>query len=98
MPIMAVREFKCSLCQQQFTLLSGDLILPGPYFCDNCLQAVWELENEALIKHVTNCLAPRNEDQLFVHNIVQHIEGFKENWKTVDDLIRLREQQRGFFS
>ena len=98
MPIIAVREFNCSLCQQPFTLLSGDLILPGPYFCDNCLRAVWKLEGEVLINHITSCLKSQNKDQSHVTLILQHLQEFKENWETVDDLIRLREQQRSFKS
>ncbi len=98
MPGMAVREFECSLCRQQFTLLSGDLILPEPNICDDCLRVVWELESEALMEHVVERLGLPNEGQSFVNNVVQHIKRLKGQWGTADDLIRLREQERGTFS
>ena len=55
MAFLAVREFKCTLCHHPFTLLSGDL-MPGPFFCDECLRAVWPLEEVVLEKHVADCL------------------------------------------
>ena len=98
MPGMAVREFACSLCQQPFTMLSGDLMLPGPNICDDCVRAVWDLEDEALMKHVARSLGSQNEDQSLVNNNVQHIKGFKKRWETFDKLIQQREQERGFFN
>ena len=56
MPGLAVREFACSLCGRQFTMLSGDLMVPGPNVCDECLRVVWDL-GEALERHVAECLA-----------------------------------------
>jgi hypothetical protein len=93
MPGLAVREYECTLCQQRFTLLSGDLILPGPRLCDQCLRDVWELEGEALAKHAAGCLAGR--DKTPVDNIVRHLKGLKVQWKSVEEAIQARERQRG---
>jgi hypothetical protein len=73
MPGLAVREFKCSLCQKPFTMLSGDLILPGPNICDDCLREVWELEGEVLVKHVAECSGLQSEEKALVNSIMQHI-------------------------
>lgn len=42
MPGMAVRKFACALCGEHFTLLEGDLVLPGPRLCDECVSQHWE--------------------------------------------------------
>ena len=89
---LAVREFQCALCQKQFTLLSGDLMFPGPNICDECLGEVWGLEGEELAKHVAECLA--GEERIPVNSIVQHIRWHKEQWRSADEVVRDRERER----
>lgn len=90
MPGLILREFVCSLCQAQFTMLAGDLLLPGPNLCDDCLTAVWPLEDKALTHHVRKCLEARSQEEAGANHIVQHIKQLKEQWETVEDVIRSR--------
>jgi hypothetical protein len=93
MPGLAVRDFECSLCQQHFTLLSGDLILPGPNICDACLREIWGLVGDVLVKHLTDCLA--GEEETSLDNIVQYIKWYKEKYGSAAEAIRERERERG---
>ena len=106
MPGMAVREFTCSLCRRQFTLLSGDLMLPGPNICDECLRVIWDLRDEALEKHVAECLAehvtktgehldPPSDERAVWNTIVQHIKWHRKQWASAEEAIRDRERDRG---
>ena len=106
MPIMALRNFECTLCQRSFTLLSGDLILPGPNICDECLLALWELESDALTKHISACLkenASRPKEHLESHSKEQELlnstvrlfQQYKEQWHSAQEIIKDREQWRG---
>jgi hypothetical protein len=49
MPGFGPREFECTLCQQSFTMPSGDLMVPQPRICDECLTQVWEMEDQTLL-------------------------------------------------
>jgi hypothetical protein len=95
MPGLAVREFECSLCHTPFTMLSGDLILPGPNICDDCLREIWELEGKVLVKHVAGCLGSQSEEKGLVHSVIQHIKWHRGQWRTAEDVIRDRERERG---
>lgn len=104
MAILALREFECTLCQQRFTLLSGDLILPGPRVCDECLSVLWELEGDALEKRISESLTKASQDkecpeshtekQALVDSTVQHIQWHKEQWSSVEEAIQDRERER----
>ena len=91
MAFMAVRDFKCTLCQQQFTLLAGDL-MPGPFFCDECLREVWLLKDDMLKKHVENCLVDR--ENIPVDKIITNIEQFKSGGIGIEEIIEQRERER----
>ena len=90
MPGFGPREFECSLCQARFTMLAGDLLLPGPNLCDDCLTAVWPLKDEALTHHVRQRLRAREQEEAWVDNIIHHIKCHREQWATVEDVIRFR--------
>jgi len=104
MAILALREFECTLCQQHFTLLSGDLILPGPRICDECLKVLWELEGDALEKHISERLGMASKDgerpeshvenRALVNSTVQHIQWHKDRWSSADEAIQDRERER----
>ena len=102
---LALREFECTLCQRRFTLLSGDLILPGPSICDECLRALWELEGDALTKHISGCLKeeasrvgerPEShfEERALVSGTVQLITWYKEQWGSAEEATQDRERER----
>lgn len=93
MPGMAVRQFECTLCRRWFTLLSGDLIFPGPRICDACLREAWPLEGEALAAYVTERLA--GEQKLPVTSVVQHINQLRGQWASAEAVIGNRERERG---
>jgi hypothetical protein len=93
MPGLAVRTYECTLCQRKFTLLSGDLIIPGPRLCDDCLKATWDLEGEELAKHTAACLAGNSDTS--VDNILQLLKGLKVQWNSVEEVILARERERG---
>jgi hypothetical protein len=93
MPGMSVREFKCDLCDQPFRMPSGDLMVPGPNVCDDCLREVWDMADDALTEHVAACLA-RGAGQASVNDIVQYINTNREQWEEAEEVIRLREWAR----
>ena len=104
MAILALREFECTLCHQRFTLLSGDLILPIPRLCDECLKVLWELEGDALEKRISESLAKASQDrarpeshtekQALVDGTVRLIQWHKEQWSSVEEAIQDRERDR----
>ena len=97
MPGIALREFECTLCQDQFTLLSDDLMLPEPDICDECLRKVWPLEGEELANYVAERLACEpGEKETLVSTTVQYITRYKEQWRSADEAIDSRERERGF--
>jgi hypothetical protein len=52
-------------------MMSGDLIVPEPDLCDDCLKEVWELDGEALTAYVTERIP---EDAIFsVESVIQQI-------------------------
>lgn len=91
MAFMAVREFKCTLCQQPFTLLSGDL-MPGPFFCDECLKAVWPLDDDLLRMHVADCI--EEGENIPVDKILTNIKQFRDGGIGVEEIIERRERGR----
>jgi hypothetical protein len=93
MPGMSIREFKCDLCDQPFRMPSGDLMVPQPNVCDDCLREIWDMADEALTEHVVACLA-RGTGGVSVDRIVQYINTNREQWKEVEEVIRLREWGR----
>ncbi len=76
-----LREFNCTHCGQIFTIEEGDLILPGPRLCDNCLKRLWHLTDQELVGENIR------EDNL------QLLRDYKQHYQ-LDDLIELREQTR----
>ena len=107
MAFMAVREFECILCQGHFTLLSGDLMLPEPVICDECLVEVWLLEGDVLAKHISKHLAGNvspHKEHLESHirqgtlndRIIQYMQGLKQRQASVKDVIQARELRRQF--
>jgi hypothetical protein len=90
---MSIREFKCDLCDQPFTMSSGDLMVPQPNVCDECLREVWDMPDKALAEHTAACLAQR-AGQASVDDIVSYINANRERWAEVDEVIRLREWAR----
>ncbi len=48
MPGWTLRELDCTHCGGTFTDMEGDLILPMPQLCDDCLKALWGLSDEEL--------------------------------------------------
>ena len=95
MPGMSIKEFKCDLCDQLFTMSSGDLMVPTPNVCDECLREVWDFPDKALAEHAAACLA-RGEGagQVSVDDIVSYINTNREQWAEVEEVIRLREWAR----
>lgn len=91
MPGFMPREFECSLCQAPFTMLSGDLLLPEPNICDDCLKTVWQMADETLAHHVREQLGERNQDEAWRNSIVQHIKWTREQWATAENAIRVRQ-------
>ena len=108
MAIMALREFECTLCQQRFTLLSGDLILPEPMLCDACLQELWQLEGDALRKHISYHLVEhassgdqdpewQNQVEQLEDQVIQIVLMLKQRGRTIQEIIRDREAERQAF-
>ncbi len=95
MPGFGLREFECTLCQQSFIMPSGDLILPEPNICDECLNQVWEMKAQALTAHVIGCLP--SEENALVNNVVQHIKRYKEQGGEIEEVLQHREQGRKMF-
>lgn len=48
MPGYFLREFDCTRCGQPFNMMEGDMILPIPRLCDECLKKLWDLGDTAL--------------------------------------------------
>ncbi len=88
--MLASRDFECTLCQQQFFMLSSDLISPGPYFCDECLRGIWEMEGEVLEKHVAERLTEGEE--MPVSSVVQNIKWRKGRFSGVEVAIEQRKR------
>ena len=91
MAVMGFRDFECTVCQRHFDMLSGDLMVPGPSICDECLKVLWELEGDGLTKYVSACLkenasrlgeVPESHvvDPALVNGAVQLIQWHKEKW------------------
>lgn len=88
MPIMALREFNCTLCPKTFEKMSPDLVIPGPDLCDDCLQQVWQMDGDALTAFVTEHLP---EDAKFtVEKIVQHTQMIRQNSDSAEQAIQNR--------
>lgn len=92
MPGMALREFECSLCQGRFTLLAGDLVLPGPRLCDACARRVWNVEGEAHLRQVVEGLP--GVDGAQTGEILRHLEALKAQWGSAEELLDHRARDR----
>ena len=92
MPVMALREFECTLCSQSFTLLAGDLMVPAPNLCDACLEEIWALEGKALESHVAGCLP--DADERLVAGVIRHLGWHRSTWSSAGEAIAQREQDR----
>ena len=100
MAIMGFRDFECTVCQRHFDMLSGDLMVPGPIICDECLRVLWKLESDAVARHVSECLKQKDSqlgegpDAALVNSTVQLVQWHKEKWGSIEEAIRSREWQR----
>ena len=48
MPAYTLREFDCTNCGENFTMMERDMILPIPRLCDTCLPLLWDADRESL--------------------------------------------------
>ena len=88
MPVVALHEFNCILCQQTFELMFGDVIFPIPEMCEDCLREVWEMDEKALTAYVAKRLP---EDAMFpVEKIVQHTQMIQANSESAEQAIENR--------
>jgi len=93
MPGLALRDFECTLCQKNFTMMGADFHIPEPDICDEYLVVVWPLDGEALADHITKCLTSR---AVFpVSSVVQYIQRQKEQSASAEAVIEFRNFQRG---
>lgn len=95
MPGLVLREFDCTFCGQRFSLLSGDLILPGPELCDDCLREVCALEGEDLEQYVGRCVA--DGDPALVDSISTYLERHRTRYADVEGVIHNRDSDRRAF-
>jgi hypothetical protein len=97
MPIMALRDFDCILCQSSFEKMSGDLIIPQPDLCDDCLKEVWEMDGDALTAYVAEHLP--EDAQFSVEKVVQNTQWIQESAESVEQAIENRKSLlKGFGS
>ena len=98
MAIMCVRDFECTLCQQHFEMMYGDLIFLEELLCDECLKELWSLEDDELRERVSQKLA-KNALWLEEHykwhgereledGIVQCIQEHKQHGAGMDRVIQ----------
>lgn len=88
MPGMALRDFNCTLCSETFEKMSGDLIIPEPDLCDDCLREVWEMDGDSLTAYVAERLP---EDAGFsVEKVVHHTQMIQENSENAEQAIQDR--------
>jgi len=103
--ILSIRDMACTLCQTRVALPSVDFLQPEPVLCDQCLVDVWELEGEALVAHVSTCLAGNTSPNKAVlesslrtgtleETVVHVIRHLRQRWDSAEDLIDHREIQR----
>lgn len=104
MAFMCVRDFECTLCQRNFALMYGDLILPEKLICDECLKELWPLEEDGLRKRVSERLV-KNASWLEEHyrwhgepefgdQIVQQFEELRRREASIAQAIQSREVGR----
>ena len=95
MPGLVLREFDCTFCGQRFSLLSGDLILPGPELCDDCLREVWALKGEDLEQCVSRCAV--DAGPALVDDVRAYLQGYRARYAKVEEVIYIRDsEQRAF--
>ena len=106
MPGIAMREFRCNLCRRPFLMLSGDLMFPQPRVCDDCLRAVWDMEDADLTAHVEECFARGDatragddrspgDDMISVADVVGLIMAQRQQWGTAEEAIEWTPWMRG---
>ena len=76
-----LQEFECTHCRQTFTLEEGDLIVPGPRLCDDCLKRLWHLTSQEL-----------TEEQVEESNL-QLLHSYQQEYE-LEALIGLRDNTR----
>ena len=95
---MSVREFDCRLCQERFTLFSGDVIVPDAHLCDGCLVELWPLEGAALKACIAERLAKwasqrgassgsLDDLQALAESIRDYIVEVRDGWASAEAVI-----------
>jgi hypothetical protein len=88
MPIFTLRDFNCVFCQSTFEMLAGDIMIPEPDLCEDCLKEVWEMDDEALTIHFTLHLSL---DAAFsAEEVVQHTQRIQEQSESPEQAIQAR--------
>ena len=101
MAFMCVRDFECTLCQQHFKMMYGDLIFLEELLCDECLKELWPLEDGELRERVSQKLA-RNTSWLeeryrwhgepeLAEQIVQQIKEGRRRRPNIVEVLQSRE-------
>ena len=86
---IGLRDFECSLCDKTFERMSGDLMVPGPEICEDCLQVVWDMDEAAKTQYVTDRLVERQREEI-IQKILEIIQWNKERYTSVDAVIKNR--------
>jgi hypothetical protein len=86
---MVLRDFVCSLCGNTFEKYAGDLNIPGPELCEQCMFQVWEMEGVTLITHIHVCLN-KQDNSVTEHHMLQYVNWLKTTWKHPEDAIKTR--------
>ena len=92
---MTWREFKCSLCGQKMNRYSGDLMIPGPEICDNCLREVWEMDDNTLSSYVDVCLE-KQKRPVTLQSMLKYLQGYNQRWTNVEDVMKWRKDLFSF--
>ncbi len=92
---MGLREFECTLCGNKFEQMSGDLMIPGPEICEECLREVWDMEDTALKQYVSTRLKEHKREEM-IESMLQHIQWYKDTYTSVDEVLQSRINPFGF--
>lgn len=75
---MAVREYECVLCGGLFSMMAGDL-MPSEYLiCDECVEELCALDDEALRERVAQQLAGHEQREWLEARIVHNFENRRQ--------------------
>ena len=92
---MANREFVCILCKRNFSRMMGDLIIAEESICDECLEELSQLDEDALRAHVPQRLAEQGlGDQEIADRIIQAIPGLLARKRRLEELINRIEKRK----